>query len=1472
MTRNRRTWKIVKALDEAGTWDGMGAILRDCPAELLQPVEDLFVTALRQCRAAEGDSSPSTFSLERMAWIVHAFRLRGSRTTPLLAIDPHAPPHALPASLSDLGETIALVVNTPDVRLFRQMIAGRPELLGPHVTDALAHLADALRVYREFGEEHLVRRRRGLLLELRETGRFDEAEFAPRESRQRDLLQLITRFESLTANWEATGDDTVLDAALEIVPPAMNHPAWFDLADASRLTALYAFANAHTARNERRGGLADAEMAVRLNRDLVDQTPLDYQHRAGFEANLGNSLRTLFGALGNLDDLEEAVAALRNAATAIRPESPHRFLIHNNLGNVLMIQYEVHRDPAVLAETMAAFTLATRPEAGSDENLPTYVYNFSRALLQRHVAEHREEDLRRALELAERSAEMGAALPQRHMYLGHLAEVLYETSRAFGRDEDLIDRALGCVDDALAITPPQHPGRVSYLATRRRLNAEIQARAVLDPGGTLDVQARLQDSMRVATDPDADAAARRDALDQVISIVDLAAAGTPDPEQEVLYLDLLARGLHQRYSDHGTPDDLEREIETLEWLTRTAPTADRLGRLSAGLREHHLLSDATDDLERSVTAMRAALDVCPPDDPDRWAYRGELGHALYSLYRVRGTDDPTLLDEALAAAEEAQRAIPDPGVAVDLALWRYERSALDPADGGDLTELLAVAAGRPEAKTRLGMRLQNLYLRSGRTAELDGAILLLRSALARTADDKATDVTATALCAALRLRSGSGDRAANLRESEGILRERLAATTAPQMTLQFELAGTLYELYQATGDGGNLDECVHLDEQVLQHSGAADVIYMGALASALIARHELAQSRTDLVRAVALLSQATAREGPPAPERAVHLNSHASALRLLSQLDGRPELLDAAITLARRAVSILPLDAPYRATYVTNLAVLVIERAGRDDDLVELDSALATVRESVGAASSDHIRSRLLLALGQLLVHRHEVGGEAADLQAAAEALWESVAVADATTRMKANRSLGELLAELDRWPEAAEAFVQCVESLGGIFAAQQTRLYQEAWLRESADLPVSAAYALARAGDLDRAVRTLESGRTRLLNEALGSETGTPGSTTPPDEPLVYLLSTPWGGLAIVTARSGGRSALWLPELTGENLHDQVYGHTGYIAAMISGDRARWYAVLEDTTAWLWQAAMGPVLEAVSAPPAMTVVPAGPLALLPLHAAWRPDASPDGRRYVLDTTAVRYAPNAGILARSRPGARLVPDGILTIADPQPVTADPLPYARLESEGIAALFPRVLALSGQEAAHEAVAARLGEFPVVHFACHATTDIRFTLDNGPVLAGDVVLSLRQLLQTSLRARLAVASACQTAIADASMPDEVVSLSTGLLQAGAAGVMATSWQVPDASTMILMLSTFRWWLVNSKSPAEALRAAQRWLREATNAEILAELAPMDGGDWPPTSVRVALRRLLAFGEPGAKPFAHPFHWAGFSYHGT
>ena len=123
------------------------------------------------------------------------------------------------------------------------------------------------------------------------------------------------------------------------------------------------------------------------------------------------------------------------------------------------------------------------------------------------------------------------------------------------------------------------------------------------------------------------------------------------------------------------------------------------------------------------------------------------------------------------------------------------------------------------------------------------------------------------------------------------------------------------------------------------------------------------------------------------------------------------------------------------------------------------------------------------------------------------------------------------------------------------------------------------------------------------------------------------------------------------------------------------------------------------------------------------------------------------------------------------------------------------------------------------------------------------------------------RLAILSACETGISGTKLPDEVISLPTGLLQAGAAGVVSSLWSVADLSTMVLLSRFYDLWRTDNIDPPEALRQAQIWLRDSDGPAF----APYLESSHPDLAQKLAQ-------EPDQRPFAHPFYWAAFTYVGV
>jgi CHAT domain-containing protein len=193
-------------------------------------------------------------------------------------------------------------------------------------------------------------------------------------------------------------------------------------------------------------------------------------------------------------------------------------------------------------------------------------------------------------------------------------------------------------------------------------------------------------------------------------------------------------------------------------------------------------------------------------------------------------------------------------------------------------------------------------------------------------------------------------------------------------------------------------------------------------------------------------------------------------------------------------------------------------------------------------------------------------------------------------------------------------------------------------------------------------------------------------------------------------------------------------------------------------------------------------------------------------------------------------------------------------------------------LPEEEATGTAVAQNLPRTTHLHLACHGGFNPDEPMDSVLYLAEGDQLTLRDLLDGDLdlsSQRLAVLSACQTGITEFNrVPDEVIGLPAGFLQAGIPGVVATLWPVNDRSTAVLVAEFYRLLLVERQDPATALAQARGYLRDAT-ASKLAEWFERRYDDSGGTDLAAyeAAADFRSHPDPAERPYADPVYWAGF-----
>ena len=236
---------------------------------------------------------------------------------------------------------------------------------------------------------------------------------------------------------------------------------------------------------------------------------------------------------------------------------------------------------------------------------------------------------------------------------------------------------------------------------------------------------------------------------------------------------------------------------------------------------------------------------------------------------------------------------------------------------------------------------------------------------------------------------------------------------------------------------------------------------------------------------------------------------------------------------------------------------------------------------------------------------------------------------------------------------------------------------------------------------------------------------------------------------------------------------------------------------------------------------------PHGELHFLPFAALM----GPPGRAmpYLVERYEIAYVPSAAVWAQLGARAPSLPNGKVLVVAPFPGS---LPGSRDEAAGIRQVYGRAATLMiGPKATQRAFEAAAPAYSTVHLATYGVLDRRnpllsyvaFAPERGG--AGTGQLAVQEVFGLSLRARLLVLSACETALgagvaSDVPPGDDWVGLVRAFLFAGADNVMATLWPIEDRSTSLIIPRFYGSFA--GGSPSRSLALAQRAaLREPATA---------------------------------------------------
>ncbi len=1139
----------------------------------------------------------------------------------------------------------------------------------------------------------------------------------------------------------------------------------------------------------------------------------------------------------------------------------------NNAGDVFLRRYWAQGQLADLHEALQLCQTAVQRTPPDSPDLPSRLNNLGNSLKARYTRTGRLEDLEAAIDAAQRVVQLTPVesphLPGR---LSNLSNGLRDRYARTGRPEDL-EAAIDAAQRAVQRTPADSavlPGRLNILGTGLR-DRYTRTGRLEDLEAAIDAAQRAVQRTLVDS-PDLpmflnnlgaglyDRYARTGRLEDLAAAIDIwheAVHRTPvDSPDLPMFRTNLGNGLRDRYARTGRMEDLEEAIDDAQRAVQQTPVDSpdlpgRLNNLGIGQRDRYARTGQMKDLEAAIDAwQRAAEKRRSENSPDLPMFLNNLGSGLRDRYARTGQRE-----DLEAAIDAWQRAL-----------------HLTPLDSPPPSPIL----------TNLGTGLRDRYALTGSLEDLEAAIDATQRAVDRTPADS----------------PNVPGKLSNLANS---LRDR--HTRTGQMK-DLEAAQDAYARACARGVEVSLQETLR---------GARNWSNWGLERRAweeVVDAYVYGRQAIDLLFATQLsraAKESWLKEAQGLPANAAYalarLDRPEDAVEAIEA--GRARLLAEALEQNRRDLERLPelgrgdLLARYRAA--SGRVVALQQQAGQP------------VASSGDGPSGQRDYARWRQQLEEALNEQKAAIDAIRALMVDGQQPYADFLLAPSFGKIQQAATPGAPLVYLAATPVGSVALVVRADVQKPGFSEKPGFLGSspvsvvwldgfneaglDALLVQRQDGEVTGGYLPGQLGDHEALTASLQDALPTLGEHLLG-----PLAAHLRGQDTAAVALIPAGRLSLLPLHAapytvGGEARCLLDEFAVR------YAPSAASLAAAHGEAQR-------RAAPLYLAGVGNPLPDFAAGAWASERAQAILARLP--------AAPAGERLAAARAILQALAAAPPHAAIRAGVELImaardlalggaaPDLVLRALEIAQRIPPSLDYAEAELRSVLDLLPAdggAWTAYGEQATAATLWQALPAATTLHLACHGQFNPQEPLDSALLLGAGSRITLRELLERDNSAalaglRLAFLSACQTAISDfRTVPDEAIGLPAAFLQAGIPAVVGTLWPVNDASTALLATRFYELHLhgdpaenLPPQPPAAALRLAQRWLRDVSNAKLavyleghrrLKEASEQEQQrmSWALIKeTRREVRRAVAAGQGDARPYAAAYHWAPFVFYGA
>ncbi|KAJ7614846.1 CHAT domain-containing protein [Roridomyces roridus] len=1203
---------------------------------------------------------------------------------------------------------------------------------------------------------------------------------------------------------------------------------------------------------------------------------------------LGLALADRFMALGNLQDIDDAVTSLQASAVYTLPGDPLRAFVLKCLGDFLLRRFNDQSNINDLNDSVSLMNEANNMTPLEHLDKGEMVAGLAKALESRFKHLGTVDDLQKSLSLAHKALMLTPS--------GHLSRVdrLVDLGEYLSLDYKYhsnvasLNTSVTIMEEAVLLTPASHISRIARLLS---LATTLEARFNC-LGDVADI-------------------------DRAMSLGDEAVHLMAHHNNSRSTLSALGMFLLSRFERYGTQDDLDQAVQLCRNAAHNVAdvpdTRQIVHHLATVLTKCYELSGDICDLDESVSLRERVVTMIPEGHKGR---PGALQNCAYSLcLRFQQFGNVPDLERSITMAQESFCLMPDnDSDKLECMRILYHSVSLDfhrLGDPSDINLCIQLAEHvvrttpnhspeRPNRVRDLGSFLLRRFEQSGSHADLNLSISHHRAAVDLTPDDHV-------------------EKPSHLSS----------------------LGSALGKRFEQLGDLDDLNDAIEAHKRAIALTPAGDIVgnclWLYNVTDLLCARHHRLGNLTDLERAVEIAEQVVQLFHNDHVEKPGSLDNLAGTLFFRFMRLHHSGDLNRCIDIERDALELMPMGHPGARTIMHNLAVYLFHRYQSSNDFQDLQdsyvlgkramsqtpdghrdkpqftmnhcTSLMNLQESLRFGDPQKLRDLLKAAahsssgpprlrfdaasqwsrIGQVEGQDYVLNGYQLTLDLLPELAWLGVSIPDryyqirgvgqvarnactaaitaglpgrAVEWLEQGRSIiwGQLLTLRTPMHDLQAAHPSLAKKLlllshqleaGGIRSIRNEAV---PFSTHRLNGPLSHEITLERKNLLEE-IRAKEKFDRFLLPRTLSqlSEAAVCGPV------IVLNLSEDQCDALVLLPGTTMVKHLPLPEFTPElattlakTLQGLIQNSGARRNERLSGQRES-KANTEDQFAHilaeLWLKLVSPVVNAldIKVSPAQKLkriwwCPTGVLTFLPIHAAGIYGPAETFGTKLSDFAISSYTPSLAALIEAfhrqvpRPGP-VEETRLLAVAQPFvqghayiPGTQEEI--STIEKHAIGKL--PVARLDAEMATVSNVQAQMIDCSWVHFACHGAQNALEPTDSALLLADNSRLTVSNMIQMSLpQADFAFLSACQTANGSDILPDEAVHLAGGMLSAGYRSVIATMWAIMDNDAPQVAGDVYGYLLQTSKpdsrQAAEALHHAISKLRERPGSTLFAHWVP-------------------------------------------